>query len=256
MSLPSVATIAPPAPITAPRSAPSSRPEDAPDDRADTGAGSCGACFFTNAAALEHLSGETAHLMHPSTHLDLVERERQTSLPVDPSRPLHVGNDATDDGPCGNEHAAVLHRHRQQSSLRTAVRPSTFPSSRGLQSHVEFLADRNDSWLRSYPPAPGRSWRCRRRSRRSRGTAAGDSHRAIAARLLELLLSFGTPPRRCLATEGTRDVLLMGCQGVSVVAQQTSHFFVGGLIEVEVPLSDGSKRLRCADADDLIGNRR
>jgi hypothetical protein len=41
-----------------------------------------------------------------------------------------------------------------------------------------------------------------------------------------------------------------------MVAEQTAHFFVGGLIEVEVPLSDGSKRLGSAEARDLIGNRR
>ena len=48
----------------------------------------------------------------------------------------------------------------------------------------------------------------------------------------------------------------MGRNNVGVFAQQTPHFFVGRLIEVEVPLSDGRKRLRCTDTDDLIGNRR
>jgi hypothetical protein len=48
----------------------------------------------------------------------------------------------------------------------------------------------------------------------------------------------------------------MGRQGLSMVAEQTAHFFVSGLIEIQVPLSDGRKRLRSAEAHDLIGNRR
>ena len=41
-----------------------------------------------------------------------------------------------------------------------------------------------------------------------------------------------------------------------MVAEQTSHFFVSGLVEVEIPLSDRRKRLRRAKAHDLIGDRR
>src|SRR5687768_3912050 len=83
--------------------------QKASDDRADTGAGPRRACFLTNATALEDLSRQCAHWMLAPADFDLIERKCKATLPVDPSRPLYVGDNAPHDGTCGHERPTALH---------------------------------------------------------------------------------------------------------------------------------------------------
>ena len=157
ISLPSVAAIAPPAPITAPRSSTLQAAEKASDDRADTSAGARGASPLhecRRSRTLEWRDRESDSV-RPRTSIWSNESVRLPCLSIRPG-PLHVGNDTTNDGPRGNEHTAVLHDIDNSRRFEPLLDRRRFGAQRRLQSHVQFLADGNDSGFARYSPARAR----------------------------------------------------------------------------------------------------
>ena len=115
-SLPSVAAMVPPPPMSTPSSAPLHAADDAADDRADGRAGADLRDFTLDAFALERLRDGAAHRIVAAANRDLIERDRQAALAVGPARLVDRADDAAHDR-AGRESA--------RGSPRTDPRPSS-----------------------------------------------------------------------------------------------------------------------------------
>ena len=142
-SLPSVAAIVPPPPISTPRTAPFTPPMMPPMIAPTADPAPMLPDFSLDAFALERLRDRAAHRIVAAAHGNLIERDRQTALPIGARRLVNGADDAAHHGTGWNQHAVpvvnVDDRRRFEPILDLRCRRAQL----ALEANVDLLPVRN-----------------------------------------------------------------------------------------------------------------